>query len=531
MAGKGSGVTDVMNKICDAATAATMVRDGQSVASTGILGWLTPDVVLEAIGERFEATGSPAGLTFYFPCVTGDNLGIGGMDHVAKKGLMRRVVAGSFTNLRNPVSGERPAMMELIRNDLVEAYCWPIAATMHWLREVARRGPGYLTRVGLGTYIDPRHGGGKFTRLAQDDLVELVDFRGEQYLFYPSWPLDVGIIRASSADPAGNLSFEDQPLVSCALSMALAVKASGGTVIAQVAQVVRRGSRTAREVHIPGTLVDHVVVAPDAPVGTDVQDDLGFLRVMPNLPRWLPRLPTGAAKVIARRAAQEIRPGETSILGFGGSSQAVLAMAEDGAFDGGRIFDYAFTTEHGSHGGAVMAGLQFAANYGPEALLDGPSQFDLIDGGGCPFALLAFAELDADGNVNVSRFGPATPGGGGFTSIAAAARRLVLAGTLTTGGLTVDYRDGGLHILREGAIKKFVPAVDAITYAARNGVHNGQTVRIVTERAVFELTTDGLTLIEIAPGIDLRRDILPQLGFPITVADPLPTMDQAHFRP
>jgi propionate CoA-transferase len=196
-----------MSKICDAATAAALIRDNQSVASTGIIGWLTPDVVLGAIGERYEATGTPNDLTFYFPCVTGDNMDIRGMDHVARKGLMRRIVAGSYINARNPVTGERPALSYLIQNDLIEAYCWPIGTTVHWLREVGRRGPGYLTRVGLGTYVDPRHGGGKFTRLAQDDLVEIVELRGEEYLFYPTWPLDVGIIRASSADEAGNLSF------------------------------------------------------------------------------------------------------------------------------------------------------------------------------------------------------------------------------------------------------------------------------------------------------------------------------------
>jgi propionate CoA-transferase len=519
-----------MSKVCDAAAAAALITDHQSVASTGIVGWFTPDVVLGAIGERYETSGAPRELTFYFPCATGDAIGIRGMDHVAKQGLMRRIVSGSFINPRHPVTGARPALMELIHGDLVEAYTWPMGATMHWLREVARRSPGYLTRVGLGTYIDPRHGGGRLTRLARDDLVELVDFRGGEYLFYPAWPLDVGIVRASSADEQGNLSFEDQPLVSSALALALAVKASGGTVIAQVSRVVPRGSRPAQEVRIPGVLVDRVVVAPDEMVGTGVRDDPGYLRAVPDVLERLPGLPAGADKVVARRVAQEIRPGETAIFGFGASSDAVLAMAEDGALDDGRLHDYVFTTEHGSFGGVVMNGWQFSANYSPEAVVDGAYQFDFIDGGGCTFAALAFAQFDAVGNVNVSCFGSANPGAGGFVDIASNADRLVFAGTLTTGGLETACEDGALTILREGTVPKFVTEADHITYRVRAGVQRGQTARIVTERAVFDVTSTGLVLIEAAPGIDVRRDVLDRIGFPVQLADKITTMDAALFR-
>lgn len=520
-----------MSKVCDAAAAAALVKDHQSVASTGVIGWSTPDAVLAAIGARYDATGGPRELTFYFPCATGDADAIPGMEHVAKKGLLRRIVSGSFINPRHPVTGDRPALMDLIQNDLVEAYNWPIGATMHWLREVARRSPGYLTRIGLGTYIDPRHGGGKFTSLAQDDLVEVVEFRGEEYLFYPTWPLDVGIVRASTADDHGNLSFEDQPLTSSSLALALAVKASGGTVIAQVSRIVPRGSRPAQQVRIPGLLVDHVVVAADALVGTGIRDDPGYLRVVPDTGQRLPRLPAGPDKVIARRAAQEIRPGETAIFGFGASADVVLAMAEDGALDGDRLYDYAFTTEHGSIGGAIMSGWQFSANYSPEAVLDSGYQFDLIHGGGCPFAALAFAQIDAAGNVNVSRFGTANPGAGGFLDIAANADRLVFAGTLTTGGLSVACQAGELTILREGTVPKFVPEVDQITYRIRAGVQRGQRAHIITERAVFEVTPAGLVLTETAPGIDLQRDVLDRIGFPVQCADEITTMDAAFFRP
>jgi propionate CoA-transferase len=520
-----------MSKVCDVATAVALIEDCQSVASTGVIGWLTPDAVLGAIGDRYDATGSPRDLTFFFPVATGDSMGIPGMEHVAKKGLLRRVVSGNYINPRNPATGTRPALMELIQNDLVEAYAWPIGATMHWLREVARRSPGYLTRMGLDTYIDPRHGGGKLTSLAEDDLVERVELRGEEFLFYPTWPLDVGIVRASSADEHGNLSFEDQPLTSCALALALAVKASGGTVIAQVSRVVPSDSRPAHDVRIPGVLVDHVVVAPDEQTGTGVRDDPGYLGPVLDVVDKLPRLPPGPFKVIARRVAREVRPGETAIFGFGAPADAVLAMAEDGLLDGGRFDDYVFTTEHGPFGGAVMDGWQFSANFSPRSLLDGGYQFDFINGGGCAFAALAFAQLDAAGNVNVTRFGSTIAGGGGFTDIAHNASRLIFAGTLTADGLIVECEHGRLTVVREGRVRKLVPETDCVTYRAGDGVRRGQRARVVTERAVFDLTSDGLVLIEIAPGVDLRRDVLGQVDFPVRVADELTTMDAELFRP
>ena len=429
------------------------------------------------------------------------------------------------------MTGARPALTELIQNDLIEAHSWPIGASMHWLREVARGSPGYLTRIGLGSYIDPRHGGGKFTSLAQDGLVELVRFRGEEFLFYPSWPLDVGIVRASSSDEHGNLSFEDLPLMSANLAVALAVKASGGTVIAQVGRIVPRGSRAAHQVRVPGVLVDRVVLAPDQQVGTGVLADPGYLGPVPGAVGRLPRLPSGADKIIARRVAQELRSGETTILGFGGSSDAILAMAEDGALDGDRLDDFVLTTEHGPFGGVVMNGWQFSANYSPEALLDGASQFDFIHGGGCDFAVLSFAELDATGAVNVSRFGSANPGGGGFVDIAESVPRLVFAGTLTTQGLEVSYLDGRLTVCQEGRVRKFVPQVELISYGAGAGVRRGQQARVITERAVFDLTPDGLVLTEIAPGIELHGQLLDLIGFPVAIAANLRTMDAALFRP
>lgn len=520
-----------MSKICTAAEAVGIIRDGQTVASVGVIGWITPDMVLKALGQRFAETGSPGNLTFYFPCGTGDAQGIKGMDHVAREGLMKRIVSGSYINPIDPVTGKRPELMCLIRENRIEAYSWPIGASMHWLREVARRSPGYMTRVGLGTYIDPRLGGGKFTAKATDDLVQTITLNGEELLFYPTWPLDVAIVRASSADEHGNLSYEDEALVSSNLGLVLAAKASGGRVIAQVRRVVPHGSRAAPAVKIPGMFVDHVVVDPAMMMTTGTPLDRAYLSD-PRLPlHKLPIAPPGPDKVIAARAAREVRKRELSIFGFGAAADIPLVMAEQGLFRDGAINDYWFTTEHGSFGGVVMSGWQFSANVNPDAILDGLSQFDVIDGGLCAFAALAFAQFDSTGVVNVSKFGAANPGAGGFTDIAQNARRLVFTGTFTTGGLDARVDGGRLVIAQDGKVSKFVETAESVTYRVFDGVRDrGQSALVVTERAVFDATPEGLVLTEVAPGVDVRAHVLDRMEVPpVRILDPLPLMDSALF--
>jgi len=519
-----------MSKICTAAQAVSGIRDGQTVAGVGVIGWITPDCLLKALADRFEREQSPRNLTFYFPCGTGDAMEIGGMDWVARKGLMKRLVAGSYINPVHPRTGERPKVMQLINRNEIEAYSWPIGASMQWLREVARRGPGYLTKVGIGTYIDPDNGGGKFTAMATEDLVEKVEFQGEEYLFYRTWPLDYCFIRASSADEYGNLSFESEGLMSSALALALATKASGGTVIAQVMRTVDRYSRAAGEVRIPGAFVDKVVVDPDQVMVTDTPFDTRYLSPMNLDLGSLPRIPFGADKIIGRRAYMEVPKQTLTILGFGAASDMPLVMVEDGVLNERTIGDYRFTTEHGSYGGIVMTGWQFSANMWPEALLDGVTQFDAIDGGLCECTALSFAEFDAAGNVNVSKFGSASPGAGGFIDIAHNARKAIFAGTFTTGGLAIAVRDGALHIDKEGRTRKFVNQAAHITYAVGKGVaERGQRALVITERAVFAVNGDGLELIEIAPGIDLQTDILDQMEFAPKISPALATMEAWIF--
>lgn len=521
-----------MSKICTAAEAVADIQSGQAIASVGVIGWLTPDDLFKALADRFKETGSPRDLTFYFPVSVGDAMGIRGMDHVAIEGLMKRVISGNFINAVDPATGRRPEMMRLIRENKVEAYCWPIGATMHWLREVARRSPGYITRIGLGSYIDPRQQGGKYTAKAQDDLVKMVELEGQEYLFYPTWPLNVGFLRATSADEHGNLSFEDEPITSSALAMALAVKACGGTVIAQVRKIVPRRGRSVHAVRVPGELVDRVVVSPDQMMTTDVRHDDAYLGGQIFRNASTQKLPPGADKIIARRAAAEIHPGVPTIFGFGASSDVPTVMMEDGAFDDDGLLRYSFTTEHGPFGGIVMSGWQFSANKYPEALIDGPSQFDFIDGGNCQVAALAFAQFDEAGNVNVSRFGVANPGPGGFIDIAYNARSLLFTGTFTTGGLKVKVEDGQLRIVSEGQVRKFPRAVQEITYPLRRNVgERAQSAKIITERAVFDVAPDGLVLIEIAPGVDLKSQVLDLMDFPpVRIADPLPLMNEAYFK-
>ncbi|MEM7443285.1 MAG: CoA-transferase [Pseudomonadota bacterium] len=520
-----------MTKITTAQEAVASIEAGSTVASAGVIGWVTPDAVLSALGQRFRETGTPRDMTFYFPCGTGDAMGIKGMDHVAQEGLMKRIVSGSFINPVDPATGQRPELMRLIRENRIEAYSWPIGATMHWLREVARKSPGYITRVGVGTYVDPRHGGGKFTEKASDDLVKVMEIDGEEFLFYPTWPIDVAILRAASADEQGNLSWEDEPLVTSNIELALAAKASGGRVVAQVRRIVDSESRTASQIGLPGIFVDQIVVDPDMMMTTDVAYEPAYFSGRRLDVSALKAPPYSTDRIIANRVAKEVRRNELSIFGFGAATDVPLVMAENGLFDDGGIVDFPGTTEHGAYGGIVMPGWQFSANINPDAILDGVTQFDAIDGGLCPFTALSFAEFDANGVVNVSKFGSANPGAGGFIDIAHNARRLIFAGTFTTGGLKTDVSNGKLVIQQEGRVRKFVENASSITYRMAEGVRDrGQEAKIVTERAVFEVTADGLELTEIAPGVDLESQILAQMAFaPVRIRDPLPLMDAAHF--
>ena len=521
------------SKVVSFEEAARLIPDGAVVGCCGVIGWITPDRMLKSIAERFGRESRPADCTFFFPCGIGDAIDIKGMDHVAIPGLMKRIISGSYINPRHPKTGERPRLMQAVHANQVEAYSWPIGATMQWLREVARHSPGLFTEIGIGCYIDPRQTGGKITATARNDLVFVREIAGKEYLYYPTFPIDIAIVRGTTADTYGNIAMEKEPFVSSVLPLAMAAMASGGKVIAQVERIVPRGSLPAGQVWIPGCLVDAVVADPGQVMGSGcayLPEASGETKG--PLAR-LPKIPFGVDKVIARRAARQVRPGEVCIFGFGASGDVPLILAEEGRLDGEGLYDYHFTTEHGPHGGVLLREWQFSANYNPEAFVDCASHFDFIDGGGCRFASLAFAEFDPQGNVNVSRFGSYVPGAGGFIDIAHNARTLVFTGTFTGGGPSLELGDGQCRVAREGKFRKFVKKVREITYPVLRGVRErGQKALIVTERAVFDIAPEGLVLTEIAPGVDLRRDVLGQMEFaPARILDPLPRMDSALFRP
>jgi propionate CoA-transferase len=519
------------SKIVSFEKAAGLIPDRTTIGCCGVIGWLTPDRMLRAIAERFANESAPQGCTFYFPCGTGDSIEIKGMDHVALPGLMKRIISGSYINPRHPKTGERPRLMQMIHANQVEAYSWPIGATMQWLREVARKGPGLFTTVGLDCYIDPRQTGGKINDAAKDDLVFLRELNGREYLFYPTFPIDIAIIRGTTADSYGNITMEREPFLSSVLPLAMAAKSSGGKVIAQVSRIVERGTLSAQMVRIPGCMVDAIVVDPNQVMGSEcayMPEASGELRGHLD---GLPKIPFGVDKVIARRAARLVPAGEVSIFGFGAAGDAPLILAEEGRLTGDNLYDYHFTTEHGPHGGILLRDWQFSANYNVEGIVDCAAHFDFIDGGGCGFAALAFAEVDEKGAVNVSKFGTYAPGAGGFIDIAHNAHTLVFTGTFTGGGPQLKLGGGKCVVEKEGKFKKFVRQAQQMTYPLLKGVRERhQAAFIVTERAVFSVREKGLVLIEIAPGIDLQRDVLDQMEFPpAEILDPLPLMDAALF--
>ncbi len=494
-------------KVCRAAEAVASIRDGDTVVVCGDAGALVPDHVLAAVEERFLREGHPRDLTLVLPVAVGDVFDQPGADRLAHVGLVRRVIAGSYVMGTSPMTGRRSRLTEMVLADEVEAYNWPIGTLMHLLHAIGAGLPGLITPVGVGTFVDPRHEGGRMNARTRETLNSVLDVGGREYLFYPSFTVNVSIIRGSTADPDGYLSCEREGLTGGLFVEALAARSSGGTVIAQVARLAERGALSPLAVRVPGPLVDAIVVAPEQPQATGLRYDPGVsgeLRV-PWPPD--PGTPDAAKRVIARRALRELQPGDVVILGVGAPAEIPTC-----AHARGRLDAFTFLTEHGMYGGKPLKGLQFGPALNPRAIIDTPSQFAFIDGGNCDVAALAFAEMDALGNVNVSKLPGLIPGCGGFINIARAARRLLFCGTFTTGGLEVVAAGGRLRIAREGRTRKFVARVGQVTFPARRFL-DGRTVRVITERAVFRLGAEGLVLEEIAPGIDLDGDVLGRMEF------------------
>lgn len=502
-------------RIVTADEAARLIPDGATVAVCGCLSMLEPDTVLRGIEERFLREGRPRDLTVVHPVMIGSRKD-GGINRLAHDGLMRRVIGGSFSIFADyEITG-------MITQDRVEAFALPIGTIFHWLRESGAGRPGLFTDVGLGTYVDPRVEGGRANRAARGSLCEVVRVRDRDYLFYPSLRVDAAVIRGTSADPLGNISIEHEPASLGIFSLAVAAKHSGGTVVAQVKRRVEAGSVHPRLTVIPGRLVDAIVVEPEQPqmaVG-ERPEIAGEVRAL-LAPEPVP--PTIAA-AIARRAMRELQDGQLVNLGYGVPALIpALGFAE-------RLHErVAFSIEHGPVGGLPDGMATFGPSANPDLLMDSSFVFDLYDGGLLDATALGLAQADQQGNANVSKFAHMAPGSGGFCHICHRTRKILLCGTFTTGGLEAAFADGRLAIRREGTVKKFVSRVEQITLSGEAARAKGQEVLYITERAVFRLAPEGLALVEVAPGIDPARDLLPQMEFPLAIPPELPRMDPAIF--
>lgn len=489
-------------KIITAQEAAAMVEDNMTITTSGFVASGMPEALTKALETRFLETGFPKNLTLFYAAAQGNRDG-SGADHFAHEGMTKRVIGGHWNMV--------PELGKLVLENKIEGYNLPQGTLAQLYRDIAGHRIGTITHVGLNTFADPRIEGGKLNNITKENIVEVVNILGEEKLLYKAFPLNIGFIRGTYADEHGNITLEHEVASLEVTSIAQAVKNSGGKIIVQVEKVVTNGTLDPKLVKIPGIYVDAIVIAEDKKdhaqcVGCEYDGSMtGDFRIPLSS---LEYPPLSAKKIIGRRAAMELTQNTVVNLGIGIPEYISMVANEEG------IGDYmTLTVEAGPVGGVPQGGAKFGGSVNAEAILDQPYQFDFYDGGGVDYAFLGLAQADKEGNINVSKFGSRIAGCGGFVNITQNAKRVFFCGTFTAGGLKTKVEDGKLIIVQEGKSIKFINTVEQITFSGAYANKTGQPVMYITERAVFELCSDGIYLTEIAPGINIQTQIIDLMGF------------------
>lgn len=505
--------------VLTARQAVDLIEDNAVVVTGGFVGLGVPEEIELELENKFLEQQKPNDLTLVYAAGQGDGKDKG-LNHFAHSGMLKRVIGGHW--------GLAPKLGKLACDNEIEAYNLPQGVISHMFRDIAAKKPGTITHIGLKTFIDPRLEGGKINSRTTEEMVELVEFDGKEYLRYLHFKPDIALLRGSYADENGNISFEDEAVTLESLSIAQATKNSGGKVIVQVKGIVKSGSLDPRLVKIPGIYVDTVVVVSTLKYhmqsfGVDYNASYNGSKklVMPSSSEE----PLDAKKIIGRRAAMELMPNVTVNLGIGVPEIVAVVANEEGIGN-----EMTLTVEAGPIGGVPANGLSFGASANPTMVLDQPYQFDFYDGGGLDLAFLGLAECDKNGNINVSKFGPKVAGCGGFINITQTSKKVIYCGTFTARGIKIQAADGSLEIVQEGSVNKFIDSVEQITFSGEYANDINLDVTYITERAVFKLTKAGLELIEIAPGVDLKKDILAHMEFKPVISQKLKLMDERIFR-
>ena len=506
-----------MSKVITADAAVELIKDHATVAfgGMGLGGW--PECLARALARRFYNTGHPVGLNLKQGASIGD---------WRDRGTTTIGIEGMVDTWTGAHVGSSANMRQLVQGNKIKAYCLPQGVIVNLWREIAAKRPGLITKVGLGTFVDPRIEGGKFNSVTTEDIVKMIQFEGEEWLFYKSFPVDVALLRATVCDEDGNMTIEHEGFIYEALQIAEATKNSGGIVIVQTEYLARRGTLNAQKVEVPADMVDYIVIAEDKNdcwQGENVYYEPSFSGETRIPLDEIPKLPLNDKKVIARRCAAEIRRGDLVNLGYGMPANVASILAEHDASD-----IMTLTTEAGVFGGVPAVKANFGNTYNPDAMINHSEMFNYYDGGGLDVTFLGLAQADSHGNVNVIRFGNKIIGCGGFINISQNTPKCVFCGSFTNGAKTV-VEDGRLKIIEEGKNVKFTKDVECISFSGAYAGSVHQEVMFITERAVLKLINGKMTVTEIAPGVDLEKDILGQMDFRPEIAEDLKLMEPGMF--